>query len=685
MRPLLPALLLVTTLLSACAAHRTDLPAFTPDLDGRLSASATSILRSKDLVISTEPRIPSFHLGYSGLFKAHAPMYFTADSLLHALHRSHDNILRTVEHESLSPELGTLLAELRQGLARTPGGSPDARAEVDFLLAVAESLHQGTVAAPVAGARQEDIETWFLAANAEGPCQLARSYDSFPAPHTAESRLSEAWPLRTIERMDLSMLRPRGHYTQSPQLCQYFQAMMWLGRAELRLARPTRTGWEVDRLTLETVLLLESLLSERAEQAWRRIDEATRTFVGPADSMSFPGLRRAAQARGLQGVPALAQLTDAELVAALRPEAAQRIASSLRHTQEPGIDFLVFGQRYVFDSEVLSSVSHGALEQKRMMPSPLDVGWAALRNPAALPLLKPELERYRYRDALDAVARRGDEAGPELWEGSLYHLWLNALRGLSPDSQRDQHLPAVMRSEAWGRRLLNSQLSSWAELRHDTQLYAKQSVTMQSLCEFPAAYVDPYPDFYRAMEKFAARGGALVERLGFGNAKARERVVQYFERLGEVAFTLREIAEREQQGWEMTAEQLDFMNHAVSYNGREVGCDGSERWQPGGWYADLYYFSEDVLAHEAVVADVHTQPTDEGGRAVGKVLHVGTGEPRLMTVTLHTNSGPRTYQGFVSTYLEETTGDFKRLDNEEWRSTLSSRQDVPWMRDLIAR
>ena len=687
MRALLLSALLVTTVLSGCAAHIADVPENTPHLGGRLSPGADFVLQTKRVAISTAPQVPGFHLGYSGLFKAHVPMYFTADSLLHAFHRSYESIFKSLEVGVLTPELRTLLSELRQELAKHPGGSPEAREEVDFLLAVASSLLEGEPAEPVAQARKEDIEAWWARAAAEGSCHTFETYGPSPRPPSAAARLEAEWPLKTIARMDLSMLRPRGRYTETQELCRYFQALMWLGRAELRIASPTETGWEVNRLAMETVLLLESLLSERAELAWSRIDETSRTFVGPPDSMSFPGLRRAAQARKLQSVAALGELADADLAAALQPESRQRIASSLRlgkDSERGPINFLVLGQRYVFDSEVLSSVSYGALRQKRMMPSPLDVGWAGLRNPAALKLLQPELERHRYRDALDAVARRGDEAGPDLWEGSLYHLWLYALRGLSPDPQRDAALPDVMRSDAWARRLLNSQLASWAELRHDTILYAKQSYTSSALCQYPQAYVDPYPDFYRAFEKLAARGGALVERLPFQHAPDRERIVKYFERLGEVAFTLRQIAEREQRGEEMTAEQLVFMNHAVSVNGGQVGCDGSRDWQPGGWYADLYFDVGDVLSHEAVVADVHTQPTDEGGTPVGRVLHVGTGAPRLMTVTLETRSGQRTYQGFVSTYLEETTGDFKRMNNEEWRATLGNRADVPWMRDIVA-
>jgi hypothetical protein len=391
-------------------------------------------------------------------------------------------------------------------------------------------------------------------------------------------------------------------------------------------------------------------------------------------------------------VRGLLRLGDAELVAALGPEAGQRILSRLALKADAGkqpIEFLVLGQRYVFDSEVLSAVSFGQLEQRRMMPSPLDVAWASFRNPAALPLLEPELTRYQYRDALEAVAKRGEEAGAELWQGSLYHLWLGALRGLSPDAARDTKLPALLRSEAWQRRMLNAQLASWAELRHDTLLYAKQSFSAMAICEFPDAYVDPYPEFFRKFETLAARGKTLLERLEFQRAEDARRITAYFERLGEVAERLRKITEHEREGKTLTAEELDFMNHAVSVDGKSAGC--TRVWEAGGWYADLFYSREDALAHEPVIADVHTQPTEAGGEPVGKVLHAGTGYPRLLTVTLDLGQGPRTYRGFVSSYFEHTTRDFERLTDEEWRRRSSQgRQngfpaEAPWLSDLLAQ
>ena len=59
---------------------------------------------------------------------------------------------------------------------------------------------------------------------------------------------------------------------------------------------------------------------------------------------------------------------------------------------------------------------------------------------------------------------------------------------------------------------MNAQLASWAELRHDTLLYAKQSYTAVPVCDFPDAYVDPYPEAWAASlvrQQFARLGQAL--------------------------------------------------------------------------------------------------------------------------------------------------------------------------------
>jgi hypothetical protein len=105
---------------------------------------------------------------------------------------------------------------------------------------------------------------------------------------------------------------------------------------------------------------------------------------------------------------------------------------------------------------------------------------------------------------------------------------------------------------------------------------------------------------------------------------------------------------------------------------------------PEGWYPDLYLDPSDAMWQVPVVADVHTQPTDEMGTMVGRVLHVGTRLPRMMAVTVKHDGGAhaQTYRGFVSHYAEEITSNFVRMTDEDWAGGRDAPPD--WLRPIIA-
>jgi hypothetical protein len=322
-----------------------------------------------------------------------------------------------------------------------------------------------------------------------------------------------------------------------------------------------------------------------------------------------------------------------------------------------------------------------------MMPNPLDVAYAALENDEAVPLLAPELALYpRYAGALESMRVLGAAHGPTFWDGNLYNLWLGALRALSPGGDVSSAVPALAGTERWGRRILQTQLASWAQLRHDTLLYAKQSYTIGITCEFPDAYVEPNPAFFARIEAFASAGAAAVAALppdpGSNLSYLAASVVEYFDRLRQASGILRAMAEHQATGTPHSPEHLAFINRAVNVY---QGCGGP----PGisGWYADLF-FNGAVADFDPTIADVHTQPSDEGGELVGKVLHVGTGYPRLMVMTVETCAGPRAYAGVVFAYHELVTGQFERLTDADWASRLTAGQslpDVPWLADVVVR
>jgi hypothetical protein len=268
----------------------------------------------------------------------------------------------------------------------------------------------------------------------------------------------------------------------------------------------------------------------------------------------------------------------------------------------------------------------------------------------------------------------------------LYTSWLAALRTLSPTAAGAgpdaEGLPPVARTEPWGRRLLNTQLGSWAELRHDTILYVKQSYTTSTVCEFPDAYVEPYPEFFRSIARFAELGASVVADLTFEGdySYLEDAVTTYFATLARITTTLGDMAELQRTGQPHSPEHVEFINQAI----RVEGGGSGDPWQTG-WYKDLF-FGATGLEYDPTIADVHTDPG--GDTPIGRdpsVLHVGTGMPRPMIVSVDTCEGPRAYAGIVFAYHEQNEPGFNRLTDVEWQGKLQSAppDDVPWLEPVM--
>jgi hypothetical protein len=442
----------------------------------------------------------------------------------------------------------------------------------------------------------------------------------------------------------------------------------------------------------DAMLALHELMDARSTELWSNVDDVVRAFVGESDSMTVPQV--ASLVADLGGLDAAREASDESVVQAINDGgygeqqiASYLITNAIGERIPLNRSFLIFGQRYVADSHVLSEAVHARV-RGRMMPSPLDAAFAALGNNQALALDAAELERYaELPGALGSMRYLIDSNDASYWDANLYNLWSRALRALSPAPDSSDvaagGLPRVAGTEAWGRRLLNTQLGSWAQLRHDTLLYAKQSYTDGALCEFPDAYVEPNPEFFRALVRFAERGGELVSALP-ADSYLTPPLQSYFSSFAATVGTLTEMAEQQRTGEPFSAAQLAFINDAVRVDTESAGCVTTE--VPNGWYAGLFFNRAQAIEQDLTIADVHTQPTDEGGNPVGKVLHVGTAFPRLMTVTIDTCVGPRAYVGMAYSYHELVTENFARLNDEEWTARVSSNaiSEVPWARSIIA-
>lgn len=652
-----------------------------------LSEAELAKYQENGFVISTRMTFPHFAYGYASIYAQDLPLFISADSILFALHSSYDAILKSIEESLLVPEVTTMLAAMRANL-QAETAVTEAHHDVDMYLTVAQSLLLQELQAPTYPQNAQVVSDLYESCSA---AMGARAISFFGAQRD----------------FDFSQFKPRGHYNDSVQLQRYFRAMIWMGRVDLRLVDTDDAGESTLRQREASVaVLLRSLMNEQARRAHERVDALVRAFVGEHDSMTPSEVDALMRDLNVSSTSEFEALSDERVLEAVSSGGygVQRISSQimtggLAGTAPLPSAFALFGQRYVIDSHVFSNVVFDRVKAGavlRMMPNPLDVAYAALQNDQAALLLRSELEGYDYASDLASMRVVVDHEPRAFWRQNLYNRWLDALRTLSPARAMNvgagQTLPQIARTEAWGRRLLNTQLASWAELRHDTILYVKQSYSAGSQCEYPDAYVDPYPEFFGAIAALAEHALTVLEEQGLSlhlqNAGGvnplpsatlarTDLVLRSFVEVGGI---LQDMALRQRTGEPHSEQHMAFVNEAVSRN--HNGCGSPDTHT--GWYSDL--FIDPVLEFAPTIADVHTQPTTESGSPVGRVLHVGTGEIRLMVTSIDTCSGPRAYAGLVSSYFERIETDWNRLDDAAWEKLLSAGDAVspPWLTSLTA-
>ncbi|MEN9579934.1 MAG: hypothetical protein RJA70_2943, partial [Pseudomonadota bacterium] len=344
-----------------------------------LSPSEMQKLKTNGLVISKNQGFPSFAYGYKSIYLDDLPVYVSADSILEAVHRTFDSLLERTEEQVLVGELRTLLEGMRVNLLGA-FEDPQLTADLDLYLGVAEALlKQQAPQLLDSGSQALATQLYELGAAANGH-EVVKLFGSG-------------------RDEDFSQFEPRGHYTDSPVLGQYFKAMMWLGRVDLRLIETQSNGTQVFyRRQFDAALALRELMGEKEKALWEHIDTVIGTYVGEHDSMTPADMGGLMAALGVASSKDAAKLSDQEVIDELARGGwgAQRIASRIiikgsltEDTLPLDRSFLIFGQRYTVDSHTFVNVTYDRIPD-RLMPKPLDAAFAALGNNAALPILEPE-------------------------------------------------------------------------------------------------------------------------------------------------------------------------------------------------------------------------------------------------------------------------------------------------------
>ena len=471
-----------------------------------------------------------------------------------------------------------------------------------------------------------------------------------------------------------SLFRPRGHYTRSKVVERYFRGMMWLQTVPF--------GTDKEHQMQRAALIAEVLnKNSQVKASYDRVFEPITFLMGTPDNITIVQLYELMQAQQVtadklkKGSSALKKLcSEVDILG----DEQTRIRPPFERTSHNKINFMP--QRYQPDAEVLlHMVDYENKPTLRGEPTGLDV-MAAMGVTAAERILINELKQDRqwnqYAPTLEKMKKRMGEID---WKASVATTWMDALAEMN---KGDGRYPYFMNSQQWDKKNLNAMLASWAELKHDAILYAKQPMGAEcgggGLPEpVTKGYVEPNVNFWKkAIELLDKTDNVLVKH----NLQT-EKSAQLSGRLREELQFLLGVSEKELSGTTLSDEEYDqiscigatFENISLEI----LSSEGNELYR---WY-DVQGADKKI----AVVADVYT--ANAGNNPEKGVLYEAVGPAHEIYVVVEIDGYLYLTRGAVFSYREfKRPLDEQRMTDEEWQEKLEEYPStgIPaWMREII--
>jgi hypothetical protein len=633
-----------------------------------MTNKSRDLLYKNGFVVIEKPAIENLSIAgdtlvnstYRDLKVADVPIFITSDSLLHLYHIQFDETLKRAESEEFYDELWkldkALLDASIEDYDSASGREKEAARRNVAYFAVALRLLEPE--SDQIGQSREDSGELILFDSQE-----AKQY-SFEVPSfvktdvEAELRLIEAQEggVSPIFKYggDYSQYTPRGHYTRSEKLQNYFKAMMWHGRMSLLLQPDMITAEDPEKeakiQTIQALLISDHFDRDKDLRArWDRIYEVTAFYVGFSDDL---GPYEYAKALDIVfGNDRYGVSFDNESLTALKTELERYESPKIyggtgeiipagseteKETLEAAKGFRFMGQRYTPDSYILQKLYPPALNIMDLLGS--ERAKEHLKNQGIS-------ENEEYKKAHISLENEFEAFDEEDWNKNLYWAQLYALKPLLVSYPAGY--PTFMQNEAWEDKQLNTALASWTELRHDTILYTKQAYFTGAPYnpeEKPVqGYVEPVPEFYArmlALTKMAHTGLAEMEVLD-------EQSDRDFTILENTLEKVLEISIKELNNKELTDTEYKFIRNF------------SQNIAP-------MLENVDIKSQSSIlVADVYTSPAG--------VLEEGTGKLDLMVVAYKQPDGRIVLgAGPVMSYYEFWQPSGERLTDEEWREMLNN-------------
>ena len=598
------------------------------------------------------------------------PSFITTDLYLQLFHLYFDCVLRDVEEKHLD-SLMIVFSSQMEAEMKTLTSSQDAevKAAAEFgqaWFAVASWLFSHDKA-PASAATLNIPEAYKKMAMEE----ITKAFDA----ENGYSDMLEYFPPE--EMFGYSLFRPRGHYTRSKVCSRYFRGMMWLQTAHFGTNKPSK---------MKQIALIANVFNQQPKLSaiYNKVSEPITYLMGTPDNVTLIQVANQIKEMGLPIEQLLSSRKDmANLTKDIEEIAKRQMRIELKKTRGSKYVVDIMPQRYQPDAEALITTTDQD-SPVSLRPCPKGLDWMAVMGlPGAERILIDELkETQRWTGFPKALTTARKKAATTPWDACVANQWMYTLQSLGDTAQS---LPYFMQSPQWQKKNLNTALASWAELKHDAILYAKQPMLAECGDGGPEppvvkGYVEPNVKFWEKAIALVTRMDKVLTTYSLQTEKAKA----VYERIKEMAEFCRDISKKELNGGKITDEeynQIEIIGSTVENISLELVSEDNEMLQ--GW-SDVVSTDKKV----AVVADVFTASGENVAIDDKCVLYEGVGPAYEIYVVVEIDGSLYLTRGAVLSYREFTRlMSDPRLTDEEWQEELkkSPTGGTPsWMNEIIA-
>lgn len=456
----------------------------------------------------------------------------------------------------------------------------------------------------------------------------------------------------TGEEIDYSQFKARGNYTKNENLKKYFKVNMLYSQELVHLENPDES---INLEALKQAILISRtmLKDETSFKLWQDIYKPISFLVENTEDTTpidiYKSISTATKENTIEAV--------------LADNVVNAVADEIKNKENPKIKpdsgkvFAFLPQRAVVDNTWLQNLVDTRPQSQRPVVSGVDL-MALLGNSLAERLtltnednLKWDEFKEKYEETKAMVDARTDKEE----KANIYRTWLWVLKAFN--NEYGEGYPDFMKSEKWQYKDLNTALASWAQLKHDTILYAKEfGAEMGGYDPVEVKhYVEPNVNLYRRVKYLVGLTMDADEKYSLLNETQRDRLKDFDNMLEFlIKVSLEELKD------ETTS---DEDNERLSVIGGEME-NIFMAFNDGGGDFEIAPRDRDT----ANVADIQMIGSNVVNKPAGSFLEVGSGRFSTMYVIYRLDDKYYIGRGPVMNYYEFYSD--HRLDNNEFKEML---------------